>query len=152
MIRDMYGAKLGVFSNTRVAMARRTPRWSALQSGVQQDLLQCPCQGGQQDAVHLWTECADVQAFLSRTIFSGDAFVATIPPDKLAEWQAMSLQQQLDVTFDPRRWVSTEPHCIFKRQTVALVTMAMHTWDSRILPQDNRTFSDDTNQMLELAT
>ena len=84
--------------------------------------------------------------------FSGDAFVATIPPDKSAEWQAMSLQQQLDVTFDPRRWVSTEPHCIFKRQTVALVTMAMHTWDSRILPCDNRTFSDDTNQMLELAT
>ena len=137
--RDLYRAKLGAFKNTRKALSRRDPRWNQLAPHVKEDLLQCPCEGGQQDSYHLWHECVHSQHFLSQ-LLGHDSIKCLLPAHRAIEWERMGLSEKVKVVMAPHIWTEAAE---FKRFSADIVTKAMMDFDRHLPTAMNCTLNDE---------
>ena len=111
-----------------MAISRRMGlRRSDLPDPMRQQVLQCPCGRGQQDAYHVWHECPHSERLMEDACGS---IAATWPEVlQLPGWGTLSVRARVKGLLTVTAWASTEAQRTLKGRAASVVTCALQRHD-----------------------
>ena len=122
-VGDIIRVKLGSFEHTRVAISRRMGlRRSDLPDPMRQQVLQCPCGRGQQDAYHVWHECPHSERLMKDACSSIDVL-------QLPGWGTLSTRARVKGLMTVTTCASTEAQRTLKGRAASVVACTMQRRD-----------------------
>jgi len=114
-VGDIIRVKLGSFEHTRVAISRRMGlRRSDLPDPMRQQVLQCPCGRGQQDAYHVWHECPHSERLMEDACSSIEGMWPEVL--QLPGWGTLSTRARVKGLLTVTTWASTEAQRTLKAE------------------------------------
>ena len=93
-------------------------------------MIQCDCGCGEQDAYHMWFECAHFNSFLKKEY---DRMAAGIPGSLASQWQSSSVSPITQHLLDPSKWIGDQQQRKFKALAVLELVQAARKYDSDVL-------------------
>ena len=117
--------KLGCFEHTKVAIQRRAPSraWGKVPQHMREQLLQCQCGQGQQDAYHLWHECSHSQ----RVMVEVCASIEQRWPEmmQLPGWTMCNARERVRRILSLKEWADSPHQRVLKGRCASIVVGAM---------------------------
>ena len=117
--------KLGCFEHTKVAIQRRAPSraWGKVPQHMREQLLQCQCGQGQQDAYHLWHECSHSQRVMVEVCASIEQRWPEVM--QLPSWTTCNARERVRRILSLKEWADSPHQRVLKGRCASIVVGAM---------------------------